>query len=158
MRESRLRGPERVAEIMRGHPRKFRELLRLTQPTFAQLVYELKEGCLQSEKDVTVEEKVMYTLMVLVHGWKTRNIRKFFIRSVTSICKYVGQVVDAINHLEKNYIMMPKVEENTWIESRSDLYHCFAVAVGGVDGTHIPTILPILKPWRRLDIKHIGSR
>ena len=143
LRESRLPGPERVAEIMRGHPRRFRELLRLTQPTFVQLVCELKEGGLQDEKDSSVEEKVMYTLMVLGHGWNTRNIQEFFIRSATSICRYVGQVVDAINRLSKKYITMPKVEENTWIESRSDLYPYFAGAVGAVDGTHIPAILPV---------------
>ena len=59
------RGSERVAEIMRGHPRRFKELLRLTQPAFLELVRELKEEGLKDEKDVTVEEKVMYALMVL---------------------------------------------------------------------------------------------
>ena len=107
---------------MRGHPRRFLELLRLTQPTFVQLVCELKEGGLQDEKDVTVEVKVMLTHMVLGHGWNTHNIHEFFIRSTTSICRYVRQVVDAINSLAKKYITMPKVEKNTWIESRSNLY------------------------------------
>ena len=143
IRESKLPGPERVAEIMRGHPRRFRELLRLTQPTFLQLVCELKQGGLKDEKDVTVEEKVMYALMVLGHGWNTRNVQEFFIRSATSICRYVGEVVDAINRLAKKYITMPKVEENKWIESRSDLYPYFAGALGAVDGTHIPAILPV---------------
>ena len=37
----------------------------MTQPAFLELVRELKEEGLKDEKDVTVEEKVMYALMVL---------------------------------------------------------------------------------------------
>ena len=150
LRESKLLGPERVAEIMQRHPRKFRELLRVTQLTLVQLVCELKEGVLQDEKDVTVEEKVMYALMVLGHGWNTPKIQELFIRSATSICRHVGEVVDAINRPAKKYITMTKVEENKWIESRSNLYPFFSGAVGAEDGTHIPAILPVTKqtPFR----------
>ena len=94
------------------------------------------------EKDVAVEEKLMYTLLVLGHGWNTRNIQEFFIRSATSVCRYIWQVLEVLNRLAKKYIRMPKVGENPWIENRSDLMPYFAGAIGAVDGTHIPAILP----------------
>ena len=44
LRESKLPGPERVSEIMKGHPRRFMELLRLRQPVSVDLVVELREA------------------------------------------------------------------------------------------------------------------
>ena len=50
LRESKLPGPERVSEIMKGHPRRFMELLRLRQPVFMALVAELREAGLVSQQ------------------------------------------------------------------------------------------------------------
>ena len=142
VRESQLPGPGRVAEILNGHPRRFREMLRLTQPVFKQLVSELREAGLHDEVDVSLEEKVMYLLLVLGQGWNTRNVQDYFIRLASSVCRYIGQVLDGINGLSKTYIRMPTVMDNQWIESRKDLHPYFAGAIGAVDGTHIQAILP----------------
>ena len=142
LRDSKHRGPARVDELLNGHPRRFRELFRLTKPVFRELVQELEEAGVKAAKEVSIEEKLMYTLLVVGHGWNTRNIQEFFIRSASPVCKYVGEVLDALNALARKYICMPRLDKNPWIESRSDLFPYFAGAIGAVDGTHIQVIVP----------------
>ena len=103
LRDSVHRGPERVAELLNGHPRRFLELLRMNQATFLRLVEELRRHGVAHQRDVTVEEKLMYTLLVLGQGWNTRTIQEHFIRAATTVCHYVCEVVEAMNKMAKDY-------------------------------------------------------
>ncbi|CAI0383664.1 unnamed protein product [Linum tenue] len=107
-RTSDKRGHDWVQEILRGHPIRIYEQLRMDKRTFVSLCEELKRyGGLESTKNVTVEEQVAIFMKVVGHSWTTRDGAERFQHSTATISKYFGIVLKAVNKIAVRLIKPP---------------------------------------------------
>ena len=77
-RTSQLSSEAYVQELLNGHPRRFKEVLRMQKPTFLKLCDELRGAGLKRTLQISVEQQLAMFLQIVGHHHSNRNIQERF--------------------------------------------------------------------------------
>ena len=97
------------------------------------------EGGLVVTRNVTVREVVALFLHILAHDLKNRTIKNVFAHSGETISRQFNSVLKAILKIGKKYIK----QDHAVLHEGDDRWKWFKGALGALDSTHVPLIVPI---------------
>ena len=140
MRTSPLSGHQYIQELLKSHPNRIQEVLRMKLEVFQFLCIELKtKGLKDSQYGITIEEQVaMFGLPAIVMFRDDFNTGE-------TVSRYFHDVLKAINRLVPKYIKLPTSSGpnvSIAITSNAKFYPFFSNCVGALDGTHIHAKVP----------------
>ena len=131
--------------FMDGPDKDFREVTRVSKTVFRLLADEIRLLGVCSGRSVSVEEKLVIFLTIIGNSLSQRVCHVMWGRGPTVIHQALHEVASAICKLSQKYIKGFTDDPSPYIQGRPDLAPYFKDAVGAVDGTHIPAVLPARK-------------
>jgi len=146
MRTSPLSGHQYIQELLKSHPNRIQEVLRMKLEVFQFLCIELKtKGLKDSRYGITIEEQVAMFLFTVARSASNRDVQERFQHSGETVSPYFHNVLKAINRLVPKYIKLPTSSGpnvSIAITSNAKFYPFFSNCVGALDGTHIHAKVP----------------
>ena len=146
MRTSPLSGHQYIQELLKSHPNRIQEVLRMKLEVFQFLCTELKtKGLKDSRYGITIEEQVAMFLFTVVQSASNHDVQEQFQHSGETVSRYFHDVLKAINRLVPKYIKLPTSSGPNVliaITSNAKFYPFFSNCVGALDGTHIHAKVP----------------
>ncbi|XP_048140961.1 uncharacterized protein LOC115743413 isoform X2 [Rhodamnia argentea] len=147
IRDNVLSGPEWVREVLYGHPRRVYEAFRMERHVFLNLCDLMKaRGWLKDSRYIRVDEQIGIFLSMICHKNSNRDLCERFQRSGQTISKYFTIVLKAVVKPAKEVIVPPSfdvVPKEILMDPNHTRY--FKGCIGAIDGTHVPTSVPVSK-------------
>ncbi|XP_028785955.1 putative nuclease HARBI1, partial [Neltuma alba] len=137
-----------VQDIMNGHDDRCPEMFRVDKHVFHLLCTKLEEHGLRKSRYIGIEEVVAMFLNTIAHGQCNRMIQERFQRSGETVSRHFHNVLQACLSLSSELIrpVDPTFRgTHRKIENDPRYYPFFKDAIGAIDGTHIPCVVPAAK-------------
>src|SRR5947199_10740467 len=101
MRTSPLSGHQYIQELLKSHPNRIQEVLRMKLEVFQFLCIELKtKGLRDSRYGITVEEQVAMFLFSVAWPASNRDVQERFQHSGETVSRYFHDALNSINQLQ----------------------------------------------------------
>ncbi|XP_054788932.1 uncharacterized protein LOC129294533 [Prosopis cineraria] len=160
-RNSEYTGYLWVNEILEGHPVRCYEMFRMEPHMFHQLCNELTWYGLKDTRRMRVQEMVAIFLNTIGHGLGNRMAQERFQHSGETIHRHFHEVLMACSKLAMEYI---KPQDRSFhhvsnkIENDKRYWPFFKNAIGAIDGTHIPCVVPASEKSKYIGRKGISTQ
>ena len=145
------RGEIWVESMLRGHPERIKDTLRVTPCQFELLLEWLEENAGFKSGYVSSKVKLAMFLYIIAQNAPWRMIREHFGVSLRTVWRAFYEVLDGLaKHLCASVVRMPPDEVPKKIQDDPKRMPFFEGCRGAVDGSHIP-IVPLGEdqaPWR----------
>ena len=161
MRTSDLTGSKWVDEVLYGHPKRCFEQFRMEPRVFCELCIALQQLGLKESHNVSIHEKVAIFLNIVGHGETSRMMQERFQHSGETIHRHFHDVLLACCGLAMSLI---KPQDPTFQNVHSKIkldrryWPFFKNAIGAIDGTHIPCVVPANEQTKYIGRKGFTSQ
>lgn len=142
-RTSALTGAAYCHEVLMGSPVRFREVCRMTKPTF-EYVLRLITPHLGPGR-ISPQERLMMFCFTVGNVAANRTTQERWQHSGSTVSHYFGDVIAALLAIAPEHILMPTKDTPTHPRIASDPKYApyFGNVIGAIDGTHIPASVSI---------------
>jgi hypothetical protein len=139
-----LTGHQYLNELMEtpNHNR-FRDVARMNKSCFLNLwQFIRREGGLKDGKKVSSKEKLLSLLYILGNGSSMRNAAERWQHSTSTMSANFRETINCIYNMYEKLIVLPKPAVQPEILNNFKFAAYFSKALGAIDGTHIPAVVP----------------
>ncbi|OAY66795.1 hypothetical protein ACMD2_20249 [Ananas comosus] len=133
-----------ACDILNGHPDRGYDQFRMMTTSFVALRdVLLARDLIRGTRCMTADEQLAIFLFCVGHGVANRVLAETFQHFGETISRHFNNVLHGIVMLKNDYLSLPPNNTMVHTRIRDNLnFHPFKNAIGAIDGTHIPVIVP----------------